>query len=82
VTVKEAVPVTEPETAVMVAVPVPIPVARPAESIDATFVAEDDHVTEVSNWVLPSSKAPTAVNCWAVPCSIELDCGVTAIETR
>jgi len=82
VTVREAVPVTEPEAAVIVAVPIPIPVARPAESIDATFVEEDDHVVEVSNWVLPSSKDPTALNCSAVPCAIELDCGVTAIETR
>ena len=62
VTVSEAVPLTEPEVAVIVAVPVPTPVANPLEVI----VAEFDvllQVTFCSSCVLPSSKLPVAVNC-------------------
>src|SRR2546427_6128108 len=62
-TVKVAVPVTEPEVALIVVVPVPTAVARPKASIDETLTGDADHVTEVSSCVLPSSKFPTAVNC-------------------
>ncbi len=82
VTVREALPVTEPEAAVMVAAPVPVAVAIPEEFTEATFVAEDDQVSEVSSCVLPSSNVPTAVNGWVVPSAIEPVAGVTAIEIR
>ena len=62
-TVKVAVPVTEPEVALIVVVPVPTAVARPAASMVETLTGDAAHVTEVSSCVLPSSKFPTAVNC-------------------
>jgi len=62
-TLRVAVPVTEPEAALIVVVPVPTAVARPDMSIVETPARDVDHVTEVSSWVLPSSKLPTAVNC-------------------
>lgn len=49
VTVSAAVPLTEPEAAVIVAVPVPTAVAIPAELMVATVVAEEDHVTDVNS---------------------------------
>ena len=82
VTVRDAVPLTEPEAAVIVTGPVPTAAAIPEALMDATFVAEEDQVTDVSNCVLPSSKVPTAVNCCAVPCATELVAGVTSIEIR
>ena len=62
-TVSDALPVTEPEVALIVVVPVPTAVARPKASIDETLTGDADHVTEVSSCVLPSSKFPTAANC-------------------
>ena len=60
----------EPDVAVIVTVPVPTPAAMPFTSTVATEFAEELQVTEVSNCVLPSSKLPTAVNCWLVPAAI------------
>jgi len=82
VTVSEAVPLTDPEDAVMVTVPEPVLVARPAALMEATFRSDEDHVTEGSCCVLPSSKLPAAINCWSVPRAIEGIAGVTEIETR
>lgn len=80
-TVRVAVPLTEPEVAVMVTCPVPTPVAMPLTSMVAE-AAEELHVTEVRSCVLPSSKLPTAVNCWLVPAAIVCTAGLTAIEVR
>lgn len=81
-TTSEAVPLTEPDVAVIVAVPPPTPLARP----DGLIVAIDDddvvHETEVNNCVLPSSKLPTAPNCKVVPAAMVGTAGVTAIEVR
>ncbi len=82
VTVSDAVPLTPPDVAVMVAVPVPVLLANPMESMLATEVEDEDQVREVSNCVLPSSKLPTAVNCTVVPTAMEGVAGVTAIDTR
>jgi len=82
VTVSDAVPVTLPEVALMVVLPVPIEVARPVESTVATLEEPEDQLTEVRSCVLPSSKLPTAVNCWLVPSAIDALTGLTAIETR
>ncbi len=60
-TVSDALPLTEPEVAVIVAVPPPTPLTRPVELTVATEVAEELHVT-CRSWVLPSSKLPVAVN--------------------
>lgn len=63
VTVSAAVPLTEPDVAVIVAVPVPTAVASPAELTAATEEEDDVQVTEGNNCVLPSLKVPTALNC-------------------
>lgn len=81
-TVRDAVPVTPPEAAVTVVVPVPVLLANPVVSIAATDVEDEDQVTDVSNWVLPSSKLPTALNCRVVPTAMVEVAGVTAIETK
>ena len=82
VTVRDAVPVTDPEATVMVALPVPRLLANPFELIDATALAPEDHVTEVNGCVLPSSKLPTAVNCCVVPNAIDAVAGLTVIEVK
>jgi hypothetical protein len=82
VTVSEAVPLTDPEAAVMVTVPDPVLVARPAALMDATLRFDDDHVTEGNCCVLPSLKLPVAINSWFVPRAMEGFAGVTEIETR
>lgn len=71
VTVSDAVPLTEPEAAVMVVVPVPTLVASPAEFTVATELDEEDQVAPTSNCVLPSSKFPIALNCCTVPIAID-----------
>ena len=63
VTVSDAVPLIEPEVAVIVVVPVPTLVAKPVGSTVATDVEDEDQANEVSSCVLPSSKLPTALNC-------------------
>ena len=82
VTVNDAIPETEPEVAVMVAVPAPTPVVMPVPSMVAILEADADQVTLVSNWVLPSSKLPTAVNCRVVPAATVGVAGLTAIEVK
>ena len=63
VTVRDAVPLTDPDVAVIVVVPVPTLVASPVVSMVATEFADEDQANEVNSCVLPSSKLPTAVNC-------------------
>ena len=82
VTVRDAVPVTDPDATVIVEVPVPRLVANPFESIDATALDPENQITDVNCCVLPSSKFPTAVNCCVVPSAIEAVAGVTEIEVR
>ena len=82
VTVKDAVPVTDPDATVMVALPVPRLLASPFEFTVATALDPEDHVTDVSGCVLPSSKFPIALNCCAVPSAIEAVAGLTVIDVR
>ncbi len=82
VTVSDAVPLTDPSVAVMVAVPVPVLVAKPVESMLATTFNDEDQVSEVSSCVLPSSKLPTAVNCKVVPSAMDCVAGETAIAIK
>jgi hypothetical protein len=81
-TLRVAVPLTEPEVAVIVAVPPPTPDARPFMSMLATEFGAALQVSDVSNWVLPSSKLPVAVNCCCVPAAIVGVAGLTAIEVK
>jgi hypothetical protein len=82
VTVRDAVPLTDPEVAVMVLVPEPTPVTTPSASTVAVASVVLDHVKFVSNCVLPSSKLPTALNCNVVPAATDCTAGLTAIEVR
>jgi len=82
VTVRDAVPVTEPDAAVIVVVPVPKLLANPPTSTEATAPDEDDQLTDDNNCVLPSSKFPTALNCSMVPNAIEELAELTEIEIR
>lgn len=82
VTVTEAVPLTPPEIAVTVTPPAATPVASPEEFTVSKFCADEDHVTEGSSWVLPSSKMPVALNCTAVPVAIVAVAGVTEMDCR
>ncbi len=81
-TLSDAVPVTEPEIALIVADPVPTEVARPEELTVAVPGTDDVHVTDVKSCVLPSSKVPTALNCCSVPKAIETAFGSTSIDMR
>lgn len=82
VIVKDAVPLTLPEVAVIVTVPVPTPVASPLLSTIATEVEDDIHDTKGNSCVLPSSKLPTALNCCDVPRAIDGVAGATEIEIK
>jgi hypothetical protein len=80
-TLKDAVPWTEAEAAVIVTLPRFRAVARPLEVIDATLLLDDVHVTEpVISCVVPSENDPVAVNCCKVPKGRDAVRGVTAIE--
>ena len=82
VTVTFAVPLIDPEAALIVAVPEVMPLTIPLESTVATAVAEEPHVSEVSNCVLPSSKMPVAESCWLVPAAMVGVEGEIEIEVR
>jgi len=81
-TVTEAVPEIDPEVAVTVDVPATIAAPSPVELTVRTFCALDDHCTDGSTCVLPSSKVPVAVNCCSVPIASEAADGETLIEVR
>ena len=81
VTVRVAVPLTEPEVAVMVVEPMETPIAKPALEILATPGLELVQVTElVRSAVVESLYVPVAVNCCVTPTATEGVAGVTAIE--
>jgi hypothetical protein len=71
VTVSVAVPLTDPDVAVTVAVPVPTLVAHPVVSTVAIELEDDVQVTAGRSCVLPSSKFPTALNCSPVPSAMD-----------
>jgi hypothetical protein len=82
VTVSDAVPLTDPDVAVIVVVPALTPDASPPELTLATELDNELHVTDVNSCVLPSSKLPTALNCCCVPTAIEFEAGLTEIEVK
>jgi hypothetical protein len=82
VTVTAAVPEIDPEVAVTVDVPAPIALPIPVELTVRTFCALDDHWTDGSTCVLPSSNVPVAVNCCSVPIANEAVDGEAVIEVR
>lgn len=82
VTVTDAVPLIAPEVAVTVDVPAASAEPSPAVLTVRTFCALDDHWTDGSICVLPSSKVPVAMNCCSVPIASEAVDGEMAIEVR
>jgi hypothetical protein len=83
VTVSDAVPLTDPDVAVIVAVPVPTAATSPvAGSMLATELDDEVHVTEGSSCMLPSSKLPTALNCSSVPAATDGVAGLTVIDVK
>jgi hypothetical protein len=82
VTVRLAVPVTDPAVALIVDVPTALATASPPGLTLAIADPDEFHVVVVVKfWVLPLLYVPVAVNCCAVPTGIEALAGVTAIDT-
>lgn len=74
-------PFTVPTAAWMVVSPSSRPVAKPADEILATVVAEDVHVAlAVRLLLLPSEKVPVAVNCTVAPTGKDAFGGVSEID--
>ena len=64
VTVRVALPVIEPDVALICIEPVPAVITKPAALTDAIEVLADAQLTWVVRFcVLPSVKVPVAVNC-------------------
>lgn len=81
-TVRLAVPVTAPFTALMVAVPVASDLTHPLLAV-ATLASEELQVQLfVMSWVLPLLKVPVADNCTLVPTAMCGFAGLMAMETR
>jgi hypothetical protein len=79
VTLREVVPLTDPDVAIIVADPTAAPLARPVAFTVATPVLEDVQLTEdVRSLVLPSVNVPVALNCSVVPRAIAGLAGLTA----
>jgi hypothetical protein len=79
VTVSVAVPVSEPDCAVMVLLPTATAVAKPPAVMVAVLVEEDAQVGEMLV-VLPSSFTPAAVNCCVSPIAMLVLAGETLID--
>src|SRR5579862_475626 len=82
VTVTDDVPDTAPAVAVTVLDPAATACPSPLPSMVITLVALEDHCTEVSTWVLPSSNTPVAVKACCVPDAMEIVAGLTVMESR
>ena len=83
VTVRLAVPLTDPEAAVIVAVPAATPVAVPLALMVAMVVADDVQVTlDVMSFVVLSVYVPIAANCWVAPILIDGVAGEMVIDFR
>jgi hypothetical protein len=83
VTVREALPDTEPDVAVIDAEPAPIPFASPTELMVTKFVALELQTTlSVMSVELPSEKTPLAANVCVWPVAIEAVPGVIVIDCR
>ena len=81
--VRVVLPEMLPEEAVMVVVPVAKPVARPVLLIVATTGFKESQVTSgVISKLVPSEKAPVAVNCWVTPTGMLGFTGPTEIDDR
>jgi hypothetical protein len=66
-TVTEAVPLAEPDVAMIVADPVPTEVTRPADETVATAVFVDDHVTVAPEITVPTASFTVGVSVAVTP---------------
>ena len=81
VTVKVVEPDMPPNEALIVVVPTPTAVAFPLESMVATEVSDELHVTDdVRSWVVLPENVPVAANCLIVPAVTLGTAGVTAMD--
>ena len=81
--VRVVLPEMLPEVAVMVVVPVARTVARPVVLIVAATGFKESQVTSgVISKLVPSEKAPVAVNCWVTPTGMLGFAGVTEMDDR
>jgi hypothetical protein len=81
VTVKVAAPDKPPDVAVIVAVPVDTPVATPGDTIVATAMASEVHVTVLlMSELVPSEEVPVATNRRVPPIGTEAVAGATVID--
>jgi hypothetical protein len=83
VMVRVVLPEILPEVAVTVTAPLAMPVARPVLPTVAKAGFEEAQATIVVILKLvPSEKAPVAVNCWLIPTGMLGFAGVTEIDDR
>src|ERR1700723_1115491 len=88
VTVRVALPVTEPQplvlhVAVMIAFPVLTAAASPLPSMVAAATLDEDQVTSaVRFWGGLLEKVPVAMNAWVVPAAMDAEAGITLMDTR
>jgi hypothetical protein len=83
VTTSIAVPLIDPEVAVIVALPVATAVASPALLTPMTFELDDTHVLDAVRFcVLPSVYVPVAVSGWLAPVERLAAFGATISDTR
>jgi len=81
--VRVVVPLTAPDTALIVVVPAATAVASPPEVIVATAALEDDQVAVLVKFcVVLSLNDPVAVNCCVVPVWIDEALGLNEIDIR
>src|ERR1017187_166833 len=77
VTLRLAVPVKDPEVALIVVIPTAVATAVPVEFTEATAMDELHVAVCVRSCVVPSEKAPLAVNCSVSPRGKETWLGLT-----
>jgi hypothetical protein len=82
-TTRFAVPLIEPELAVIVTTPGDCPKATPATLTVATFVSNEDQVADVpSVCLVPLLKVPVATNCSGEPGAISPELGLNVMEVN
>lgn len=81
-TVKDELPVIEPEIADTVIAPGLNEFSKPVELIVATVESDVDHVTVASALVVPSENLPVAVNCCVRPAATDVFGAVTVIACK
>ena len=71
-TVTDAVPVIDPEAAVIVAVPVTTAVTTPVDATVATVVSDEDQVTEAPEIAVPPASFTVALSVTVIPADVSV----------